>query len=170
MTTMAIEIDDLFFIVHKRANHVSHNNNTSRNAFHNTSLNHRNPFNNYNSLNQRNNQQNNSYASKHSNNYKNPRNSNYRTHQFNHHKKGNLFSNNSHSSSSSTSGQTAFTAASPMELGAINEYKPLSASVKDFRRASGLCMYCVEANHQVSSCPKKRKKAVGSLSTIVLPE
>ncbi|KAF1804294.1 hypothetical protein FB192DRAFT_1435484 [Mucor lusitanicus] len=101
---MAIEIDDLFFIVHKRANHR------------------------------------------------------------------NLFSNNSHSSSSSTSGQTAFTAASPMELGAINEYKPLSASVKDFRRASGLCMYCVEANHQVSSCPKKRKKAVGSLSTIVLPE
>ncbi|KAI8636941.1 hypothetical protein BD408DRAFT_459117 [Parasitella parasitica] len=59
------------------------------------------------------------------------------------------------------------TTATPMELGAINNYKPLSATVKEFRRLNNLCMYCGEANHQVLNCPNKPKKMQGSLGSIV---
>ncbi|KAL7332779.1 hypothetical protein PS15p_201778 [Mucor circinelloides] len=54
-----------------------------------------------------------------------------------------------------------------MKLGAVNVYKLLSAPVKEFRRANGLCLYCGESKHQVANCPNKSRQATGSLGTIV---
>ncbi|KAL9537783.1 hypothetical protein MBANPS3_011467 [Mucor bainieri] len=74
---------------------------------------------------------------------------------------------NRFSSSNASTTPAPFSSASPMELGAINEHKPLSAPVKEFCCINGLCMYCGEANHQVANCPNKNKQITGSLGTIM---
>ncbi|CEP12413.1 hypothetical protein [Parasitella parasitica] len=63
--------------------------------------------------------------------------------------------------------QVSSSAATPMELGAINTYRPLSQTVKDFRRINNLCMYCGEGKHQALNCPNKVKKMQDFLGSIV---
>ncbi|OAD00843.1 hypothetical protein MUCCIDRAFT_85022 [Mucor lusitanicus CBS 277.49] len=61
--------------------------------------------------------------------------------------------------------------ASPMELGAINECKPLTPEVKEFRKVNNLCMYCGGKIHIALNCPnkkteKQRSHHVASLASI----
>ena len=53
--------------------------------------------------------------------------------------------------------------ATPMELGAINQHKPLTQAVKDFRKNNQLCLYCGGKGHFNNNCPNKKKAGVISL-------
>ncbi|CEP16232.1 hypothetical protein [Parasitella parasitica] len=53
-----------------------------------------------------------------------------------------------------------------MELGAINAYKPLSATVKEFRKRNNLCLYCGESGHINTNCPNKGRKSPTSINAL----
>ncbi|CEP08715.1 hypothetical protein, partial, partial [Parasitella parasitica] len=54
----------------------------------------------------------------------------------------------------------------PMELGAINSYKPLSATVKKFRKRNNLCLYCGESGHINTHCFNKGRKPPISINAL----
>ncbi|CEP08614.1 hypothetical protein [Parasitella parasitica] len=55
-----------------------------------------------------------------------------------------------------------------MDLGVIDQHKPLSQVVKDFRRQNQLCLYCGNKGHMNSNCPNKKKTASKDVITLVL--
>ncbi|CEP12695.1 hypothetical protein [Parasitella parasitica] len=58
--------------------------------------------------------------------------------------------------------------ATPMKLGLIDQHKPLSQAVKNFRRQNQLCLYCGNKGHMNSNCPNKKKTAAKDVITLVL--
>ncbi|CEP17737.1 hypothetical protein, partial, partial [Parasitella parasitica] len=60
---------------------------------------------------------------------------------------------NQHASSSNSNAPT------PMELGAVNQHKPLTQADKKFRKANGFCFYCGSKDHVLRNCNRKKPGA-----------
>ena len=64
-----------------------------------------------------------------------------------------------------TSSNNNNTAPTPMELGAVNQHKPLTQADKEFRKANGLCLYCGSKDHILRDC--NRKKPITRISNSI---